>query len=77
MGGWFLKEQQAMAKDTEGGSGELPYTMPIPDCGELFFGLSKNGSYAAADRGEIPTVRIGRLRKALPRVLARTLEGRE
>lgn len=56
---------------------ERPYTMSIPACGKKYLGLSKNGSYDAADRGEIPTMKVGRLRKALPRILERRLEGRE
>lgn len=35
-------------------------TVPIPDAGRVFYGLSRNGSYEAAKRGDIPTVRIGR-----------------
>jgi excisionase family DNA binding protein len=36
-------------------------SMTVPEAGAVV-GLNKNGSYAAADRGEIPTVRFGRLR---------------
>lgn len=36
-------------------------TMTVPEAGRRYFGLGKNGSYDAAKRGEIPTVRIGRL----------------
>ena len=32
----------------------------VPEAGALL-GLTRNGSYEAAKRGEIPTVRIGRL----------------
>jgi excisionase family DNA binding protein len=32
----------------------------VPQAGELL-GLSRNGSYEAAKRGDIPTIRIGRL----------------
>ena len=35
-------------------------TMSVPDAGRLYFGLSRNSSYEAAARGEIPTIRIGR-----------------
>jgi hypothetical protein len=35
-------------------------TMSVPSAGEKYFGLSRNASYAAAARGEIPTIRIGR-----------------
>ena len=49
-------------------------TLDIPTAGKKYFGLSKGGSYAAAKRGDIPTVRIGRRIRApivaLERMLA-------
>jgi hypothetical protein len=38
-------------------------TASVPDVGRICYGLSRNGSYDAADRGEIPTIKIGRLLK--------------
>lgn len=35
-------------------------TISVVDAGEVFFGLSRTGSYEAARRGDIPTIRIGR-----------------
>ena len=40
-----------------------PKTMTIPEAGWIYFGLSKNGSYDAAARGEIPYIVVGRLKK--------------
>ena len=34
-------------------------TMSVPDAGR-YFGLGRDSSYAAAKRGDIPTLRIGR-----------------
>lgn len=34
-------------------------TMTVPEAGERYLGLSRNASYAAAKRGEIPTIRVG------------------
>ena len=34
-------------------------TLSIPEAGSLYFGLSRNGSYTAAKRGDLPTIRIG------------------
>ena len=34
-------------------------TVTVPEAG-IILGLSRNGAYDAAKRGEIPTVRIGR-----------------
>jgi hypothetical protein len=36
-------------------------TTSVPKAGKYYFGLSANGSYAAARRGEIPTIKVGRL----------------
>ena len=49
-------------------------TLSIPEAGKLYYGLSKNGSYAAADRGDIPTIRIGRLRRVPIAAMERMLE---
>ena len=35
-------------------------TMSVPEAGKEYYDLSRNGSYAAAARGEIPTIKIGR-----------------
>jgi hypothetical protein len=37
--------------------------LSVPDAGRIYYGLSRNGSYDAAARGEIPTQRVGRLLK--------------
>jgi hypothetical protein len=49
-------------------------TISVPEAGRRFFGLSRNGSYAAAVRGEIPTIRIGRLKRVPVRALERMLD---
>ena len=38
-----------------------PKTLSVPEAGKEYYNLSKNGSYEAARRGDIPTIRIGRL----------------
>jgi excisionase family DNA binding protein len=53
---------------------EIPLTISVPEAGRKYFGLSRNGSYMAAARGEIPTVRIGRLLRVPVRALERLLE---
>ena len=52
-----------------------PKTMSVPAAGREYFGLSKNGSYDAARRGEIPTIRIGRLLRVPVIQLDRMIEG--
>jgi hypothetical protein len=60
----------------------VPYntklTITVPEAGKRLAGLSRNGSYAAAARGEIPTIKIGRLLRvpvlALEKMLDRASE---
>ena len=44
-------------------------TISVPEAGQKYFGLSRNGAYAAAERGEIPTIRIGRLKRVPVRAM--------
>jgi hypothetical protein len=50
---------------------EQPKTLSVPEAGKLYFGLSRNASYHAANRGDIPTIKIG---PKLMRVPVRALE---
>ena len=34
---------------------ELPLTITVPEAGKRYFSMSRGASYAAAERGEIPT----------------------
>jgi hypothetical protein len=52
----------------------VPFTLTVPEAGKRYFGLSRNAAYAAAGRGEIPTVRIGRLLRVPVRALERLLD---
>jgi hypothetical protein len=56
---------------------DKPWTMPIPAAGRKYFNLGRNGSYDAARRGEIPTIKIGRLKRALVRPLEQKLAGKD
>jgi hypothetical protein len=38
---------------------EQSKTLTVPEAGRVYFNLSRDGSYRAAKRGDIPTVRIG------------------
>jgi hypothetical protein len=49
-------------------------TLPVPEAGRLYFGLGRNASYEAARRGDIPTIRIGRLLRVPVVALERKLE---
>ena len=50
------------------------FTITVPEAGRRYFGLSRNGSYAAAGRGDIPTVRVGRLLRVPVRAIERLLD---
>ena len=39
---------------------DKPKTLSVPEAGRMYFELSRNGSYEAARRGEIPVIRIGK-----------------
>jgi Helix-turn-helix domain len=54
---------------------EAPFTISVPEAGKRYFELSRNAAYAAADRGEIPTIRIGRLLRVPVRALEAMLNG--
>jgi hypothetical protein len=51
-----------------------PKTLPVPEAGRLYFGLGRNASYEAARRGDLPTIRIGRLLRVPVVALERKLE---
>jgi hypothetical protein len=40
---------------------EQPLTLSVPYAGKKYFNLSRNAAYDAAKRGDIPTIKIGRL----------------
>ena len=48
-------------------------TADVPDVGRVCFGLSRNGSYDAAKRGDFPTIKVGRLLKVPTASLRRQL----
>jgi hypothetical protein len=48
-------------------------TASVPDVGRVCFGLSRNGSYDAAKRGDFPTIEIGRLLKVPTSALRKQL----
>jgi hypothetical protein len=55
-------------------SEDTPLTLSVPEAGRKYFGLSRNGSYDAAARGDIPVIRIGRLRRVPVRALEAMLD---
>jgi hypothetical protein len=55
-------------------STELPKTMTVPDAGRMYFDMSRNASYDAAKRGDIPTIKVGKLLRVPVRALERMLD---
>jgi Helix-turn-helix domain len=53
---------------------EGPLTISVPEAGEKYFGLCRNAAYEAARRGDIPTIKIGRLLRVPVRALERMLD---
>jgi hypothetical protein len=53
---------------------ESPLTLSVPEAGWRYFRLSRNSSYAAAERGDIPTVKVGRLLRVPVRAMERKLD---
>ena len=51
-----------------------PLTLSVPEAGARYFSLSRNASYDAAKRGEIPTIRIGKLLRVPRRALEQMLD---
>jgi len=51
-----------------------PKTITVPDAGREYFGLSRNAAYAAAKRGDIPTIKIGKLLRVPIRALEQKLD---
>ena len=56
-----------MTKETE-------QTLSVPEAGRRYFALCRGASYEAAKRGDIPTVRIGRLKRVPVRALEKMLD---
>jgi hypothetical protein len=53
---------------------EIPLTLSVPEAGRKYFNLGRNSSYSAAERGDLPTVRIGKILRVPVRALERMLD---
>jgi hypothetical protein len=49
-------------------------TLSVPEAGRRYFGLSRGGSYMAAERGDLPVVKVGRLLRVPVRAMERLLD---
>ena len=39
---------------------EPPKTLTVPEAGRIYFGLARAAAYAAAKRGDFPTIQLGK-----------------
>jgi hypothetical protein len=53
---------------------ETEQTISVPEAGRRYFGLARGASYEAAKRGDIPTLRVGRMKRVPIRTLERMLD---
>ena len=53
---------------------DKPLTTSVPEAEKRYFGLSRNVNNDAAARGEIPTIKIGRLLRVPVRAMERMLD---
>jgi hypothetical protein len=51
-----------------------PQTMSVPEAGWRYFKIGKNASYAAAERGDIPVIKVGKLLRVPIRAMERLLD---
>ena len=50
-----------------------PYVTTVPKAGRKYLDLGRSASYAAAKRGEIPVIMVGKLMKVPIRLMERML----
>jgi excisionase family DNA binding protein len=53
---------------------DTPYTMSVPAAAAKYFGMSRKAAYAAAKKGAIPVVRVGRTLRVPIKAIERMLE---
>ena len=54
--------------------GQTCKTLSVPAAGRLYYGLSRNASYSATKRGDIPVIRVGRVLRVPVTAMERLLE---
>jgi hypothetical protein len=53
---------------------ETELTISVPEAGRRYFDMSRGAAYEAAHRGDIPTIKIGRLLRVPVRALEKMLD---
>ncbi|MGM4870680.1 helix-turn-helix domain-containing protein [Bradyrhizobium sp. 956_D2_N1_5] len=54
--------------------GAAPKTLTVEEAGSRYFGLCRQSSYAAVKRGDIPSIRIGRVLRVPVAALERMMQ---
>jgi hypothetical protein len=70
----ITKHEEVMTADTPIIGQPTVRTLDVPTAGREYFGLGRNASYEAARRGDLPTIRLGRLLRVPVIALDRMLE---
>jgi hypothetical protein len=52
-----------------------PKTLTVPEAGRKYFGLSAQGAYTAAAKGQLPVIRVGRRLRVPVRAMEAMLDG--
>jgi hypothetical protein len=50
------------------------HTLSVPKAGRDYFDLGRNAAYAAAKRGDLPTIRLGKILRVPVRALEQMLD---
>jgi hypothetical protein len=53
---------------------DMPKTLSVPEAGKIYYDLGRNAAYEAAKRGDIPTIKIGKLKRVSVRVMEAKME---
>ena len=52
---------------------DIKHVLSVPEAGRVYLNLGRNASYEAAHRGQIPTIKIGKLLKVPIKAMERKL----
>jgi hypothetical protein len=53
---------------------DKPLTLSVPEAGKRYFALGRNAAYAAAERGDLPVIKVGRVLRVPVRAMERMLD---
>jgi hypothetical protein len=68
------REREIPARPWRTGEDQRVVGQSVPEAGKRYFGLGAWGSYAAARRGDIPVIRLGRALRVPVRAMEQMLD---